>query len=74
MAAITFLVECPCGCGISVPAHDAGFSATTVEIDACPKWAANGIVTSTVRKSWAYSHEVPTAAAWQHRDGLVTFG
>jgi len=69
---ITFLVECPCGCGTAVTAQDTGFSATTVEIEACPMWAANGIVTSTMRKSWAYSHAMPVSAGWAHRDGLVT--
>lgn len=70
----TLLVTCPCGCGTAVKAHDAGFSATTVEVEACPMWAANGIRTSTLRKSWAYSHAVPVSAGVQHRDGLVVFG
>lgn len=69
----TFAVSCPCGCGEAVEARDAGFSATTVEVVACSKWAANGITTSVVRKSWAFSHAVTTESAWQHVDGLVVF-
>lgn len=69
-----FYVYCPCGCAEAVKATDAGFAATTVKVAACTKWAANGIVTSTVRKSWAYAHAVADTAAVQHVDGLVVFG
>lgn len=69
----TFTVTCPCGCGEPVTATDAGFSATTVTVAACSKWAANGITTSKVRKSWAFSHEVTSARPVSHVSGLVVF-
>lgn len=67
-----FFVSCPCGCNEAVKASDTGFAATTVKVAACTKWAANGITSSVMRKSWAYAAAVqPTAV--QHRDGLVVF-
>ena len=70
---MSFSVSCPCGCGHIVSAFDEGFSATTVEVEACQTLAADGICSSQMRKSWAYSHAVPTASPVQHRDGLVVF-
>lgn len=72
MAATSFFVSCPCGCGEHVAASDAGFAATTVKVAACSKWAANGIRSSVLRKSWAYSNAVPVTGV-QHVDGLVVF-
>lgn len=68
----TFAVSCPCGCGETVDAADAGFSATTVEVAACTARRSAGIASVTLRKSAAYSLAVP-AAAMRHRDGLVVF-
>lgn len=68
----TFQVSCPCGCGEAVEALDAGFAATSVEVKACSKWAANGITSSRLRKSWALQNAVPVAVL-SHRDGLVAF-
>lgn len=68
----TFTVLCPC-CGSAVSASDAGFSATTVEIAACPTGQAAGIVSRTMRKSAAYAAAAPVTVL-AHRDGLVSFG
>lgn len=68
----TFEVRCGCGCGEAVKAHDAGFSATTVEVAACSSRRAAGVVSVTMRKSAAFAAAVP-ATALVHRDGLVTF-
>lgn len=66
----TFSISCPC-CGTALVATDAGFSATTVEIAACPSQRANGTVSFTVRKSsLAYVADGTIA----HRGGLVAFG
>lgn len=69
----TFQVTCPCGCGAAVTAHDSGFAAVTVEVEACPTLAAAGERSRTMRKSWGYANAVPVSAGWQHRDGLVVF-
>lgn len=68
----TFEILCPC-CGERVKAHDAGFSATTVTVDACPTQAAAGIVSLTIRKSAAYEAAAPVTTV-MHRDGLVAIG
>lgn len=67
-----FFVSCPCGCDEAVEATDAGFAATTVKVAACSKWAANGITSSVMRKSWAYASAIAETTV-QHRDGLVVF-
>jgi len=67
-----FSISCPCRCGEVVEAGDAGFSATTVTVEACTKVRAMGIVSTTIRKSEAYSLAVPTTVV-SHRDGLVGF-
>lgn len=68
----TFAVSCPC-CGSAVEASDAGFTATSVEIAACPTRRAAGVVSVTMRKSAAYAAAVPASAGTFHRDGLVVF-
>lgn len=73
VAMSSFSVTCPCGCDEVVAAHDAGFTATSVEVDACPSCSANGIVSREMRKSWAYANAVPASTGLQHRDGLVVF-
>lgn len=67
-----FSIVCPC-CGSVVTASDAGFSATTVEVKACPTGQAAGIVSRTMRKSAAYAAAAPVTVL-AHRDGLVSFG
>ena len=52
---MTFQITCTCGCGVIVEAQDQGFSATEVEVQACPRRRADGIVSVTVRKSVAYA-------------------
>lgn len=73
----TFKILCPCQCGETVEARDAGFAATTVEIDTCPAWRAvsGGSLAPCaieIRKSVAYSQAAP-AGGLRHRDGLVVF-
>ena len=68
----TFEVFCGCGCGEAVKARDAGFSATSVEVLACARQRAAGVVSMTMRKSAAFAAAVP-ATALAHRDGLVAF-
>ena len=70
---ITLFVSCPCSCGEVVPATDAGFAATTVEVDGCTASKAAGIVSRTMRKSWAVSHEVSASSPVRHAVGLVEF-
>lgn len=77
VAVSTFSISCPCQCGAVVEARDAGFSATTVEIDTCEAWRAvsggyHAPMAIEVRKSVAYSQAVPTTVI-SHRDGLVSF-
>ena len=72
-AMTTFTITCPCGCGSLLTAHDAGFSATVVTMDACPTRAAAGVVSFSVRKSDAYAAAVP-ASSLRQVDGLVSFG
>lgn len=67
-----FSIVCPC-CGSVVTASDAGFSATTVTVAACPTQAAAGIASTTMRKSAAYAAATPVTVL-AHRDGLVSFG
>ena len=67
-----FAISCPCKCGAVVEASDAGFTATTVSVEACPAILARGIVSTTIRKSEAYSLAVPTTGL-RHRDGMVVF-
>jgi hypothetical protein len=71
---MSFTIFCTCGCGEAVEASDAGFAATSVEVEACPTLRAAGVVSSTIRKSAAYAAAVPASAGWSHKDGLVTFG
>ncbi len=71
VAMFSFSVPCPC-CGEIVTAHDAGFTATTAEVEACSVRRAAGVVSDTVRKSAAYVAAVPTTT-FSHRDGLVSF-
>ena len=68
----SFTVSCPCGCGEHVAAHDAGWGATTITVDACPAVCAAGIVSREMRKSWGLEHAV-VAPSLAHRDGLVVF-
>lgn len=68
----TFTISCPCGCGETLTASDAGFTSTTVSVEACTKVRAMGIVSTTIRKSEAYRLTVPTTVV-SHRDGLVAF-
>lgn len=49
---ITNFVYCPC-CAEPVAMRDAGFSATTVELEACSTLRAEGITSRTFRKSYA---------------------
>lgn len=77
VAVSTFSISCPCQCGQIVEARDAGFTATTVEIDTCQKWqsVSGGILAPLaveIRKSLAYSLTKP-AATLTHCDGLVAF-
>lgn len=67
----TFIIACPC-CGMAVEARCAGFSATTVEVVACPTRQATGIVSVTMRKSAAYA-AAEVEPIIHHRGGLVTF-
>lgn len=74
---MVFTITCPCACGATVEARDAGFSATTVEVDTCAKLRSVGEpglapVAVTIAKSLAYSLAVP-ATTVAHRDGLVAF-
>lgn len=72
VAVSAFSIACPCKCGAVVTASDAGFTATTVSVEACPAIQARGIVSTTIRKSEAYSLAVPTTVV-SHRDGQVAF-
>lgn len=69
---MTFSIHCPC-CGQVVEARDAGFAATSVEVDACESKRSTGIVSWTMRKSMAFAAIVPEPV-YRHRDGFVTFG
>lgn len=71
VSTFSFSVLCPC-CGELVLAADAGFSATTVEVEACSARRAVGMVSVTMRKSAAYA-AAPPATVVAHRDGLVVF-
>jgi hypothetical protein len=55
----TFTIACPCGCGETLTARDAGFTATSVEVDACSKRAGEGIASFNMRKSAAYAAANP---------------
>lgn len=68
----SFIVSCPCGCGEPVAAHDAGWGATTITVDACADGREAGIVSREMRKSWGLEHAV-VAPSLAHRDGLVAF-
>ena len=67
-----FNIFCPC-CGQQVVARDAGFSATTVTVEACSTQRAAGVVSWECRKSVAYAAIVPQPVL-RHRDGFVSFG
>lgn len=69
---MSFSISCTC-CGQQVEARDAGFTATTVEVVACDRQRAAGIVSWTMRKSAAYAAVVP-AEVLRHKSGFVTFG
>ena len=70
----TFSVSCPCGSGLATTAHDAGFAATTVQVDRCAECPSPAYVAGYgMRKSWAYANALPTTATVSHRDGLVSF-
>jgi hypothetical protein len=71
---MSFTINCTCGCGQAVEASDAGFSATSCEVEACPTLRAAGVVSTTIRKSAAYAAALPVSTGWAHRTGLVTFG
>ena len=68
----SFSVTCPCGSCHTVEASDAGFSATTITVAACPTCRNSGIVSREMRKSYGVEHYV-SAPSVQHRDGLVVF-
>jgi hypothetical protein len=67
-----FFVTCPCGCEATCEATSAGFSATTVEVAACPTYIERGVSSVTLRKSAAYASAVPAVFA-RPRFGLVEF-
>lgn len=67
-----FQISCPC-CGQIVEARDAGFAATTVDVVACDRQRAAGVVSWTMRKSAAFAAAVP-AETLRHKSGLVSFG
>jgi hypothetical protein len=67
-----FSVTCPCGSGLVVEASDAGFSATTITVAACPTCRESGIVAREMRKSYGIEAYV-SIPSMQHRDGLVVF-
>jgi hypothetical protein len=69
---VSFSVHCPCGSGNVVAAHDEGFAATEVQVDACETCKSAGVIGRGMRKSWAYANAVSTeTVGWQHKDGLV---
>lgn len=70
----TFSITCPCGCGSVVEASSKGFSATSCEVVACESLRKDGIVSTTIRKTEAYSLFVSDEAILRHKDGLVSFG
>lgn len=65
-----FSAPCPC-CGQQVEVRDAGFAATTVEVTACDRQRAAGVVSWTARKS---TFAVVRTEVVRHTTGLVTFG
>jgi len=71
----TFNMICTCGCEQVVEASDAGFAATTVEVEACDSLRKEwGMASQTIRKSAAYAAAVPAASGLRRRDGLVVLG
>ena len=69
--ATMFDVTCPCGCDEIVSATTKDFQSTTITVKACSKWAANGIVSSKLPKSYAITHAAPVSVGVCHTDGLV---
>lgn len=69
-----FHIYCPCGCLDTVEARDAGFAATTVEVTACAKLRAEGVVSTTIRKSRALAlASMASRPTSLHPDALVVF-
>ena len=70
--AVMFSVTCPCGCDEILSATTKDFQSTTITVEACSKWAANGIKSSTLPKSYAVTHAADVVVGMRHVDGLVT--